>query len=90
MPRSPSPQAAVVLSYVAANVRRLRLKAGLSQEELSELAVLDTSFLARVERGRVNLSVGVLADLAVALEVEPGKLLRRAAMHPIRQGRPRK
>jgi transcriptional regulator with XRE-family HTH domain len=78
------------LQSIAANVRRLRVRRGLTQEELAELARQDLSYLQRVERGSSNLSMSVLLALANALEVPPGLLLRRAPLPPIKRGRPPK
>lgn len=78
------------MQYAAANIRRLRKARGFTQEELADRSGLDVTYLARVERATINLSIGVLAVIADALEVEPGRLLRPARMHVIEMGRPRK
>ncbi|WP_437611153.1 helix-turn-helix transcriptional regulator [Sorangium sp. So ce834] len=79
-----------VLRYVAANVRRIRLKRDMTQEALAEAADLHLTFIQRIEAGRVNPSVGVLVQLADALEVSPALLLRPATMPEVKRGRPRK
>lgn len=81
---------AEVLGYVAGNVRRLRIRAGFTQEQLAELADIDLTYAQRIERGTTNLTVGILAAIADALDVVPGALLRRAPKPIIRRGRPRK
>lgn len=78
------------MRYVAANVRRLRLRAGLTQDGLAERANVETTYIARVESARINLTIGLLGQLADALGVPPGRLLRPATMHAITRGRPRK
>lgn len=78
------------MQYAAANIRRVRTRRGLTQEALAAASGLDVTYLARVERATINLSIGVLAQLADALEVEPGQLIRPARMHVIAMGRPRK
>jgi transcriptional regulator with XRE-family HTH domain len=78
------------MQYAAANIRRLRRLRALTQEDLAAASGLDVTYLARVERATINLSIGVLAVLADALGVEPGKLLRPARMHVIAMGRPKK
>jgi len=78
------------MQYVAANIRRLRTRRGLTQQGLADASGLDLTYVARVERASINLSVGVLAQFADALAVDPGKLLRPAKMHVIAMGRPRK
>ena len=76
--------------YIAGNVVRARVRAGLTQEKLAELADLDLRFLQRVERGKTNLSVAVVVALADALGVSPGSLFKRATLPEVRRGRPPK
>lgn len=78
------------LGSIAANVRRVRQKRGLTQEVLAERAGQDLSYLQRVERGATNLSVGVLLALATALGVPPAALVRKARPVPVKRGRPPK
>ncbi|MFW5967924.1 MAG: helix-turn-helix domain-containing protein [Persicimonas sp.] len=59
---------------VRINVRRLRQEADLSQRELSEIASIDRTHLARLETEAINVSLNVLAKLARALEVDPREL----------------
>ena len=64
-----------------ANVRRLRMGRGLSQEAFAELAgVTDDRFLRRIERGEVNVRFSTICKLAAALGVEPAVLVRRSAV----------
>ena len=84
------PALVALLESIAANVRRIRLKKGLTQEMLAERASQDLSYLQRVERGATNLSVGVLVALAGALDVTPAMLLRKATRVAPRRGRPAK
>lgn len=86
----PSRRHAEVLGCIAANVRRLREKKGLTQEALAAAAGLDLSYEQRVERAATNLSIAVLVTLAEALDVPPARLLRAARMPRIVRGRPRK
>jgi len=88
--QSRSARVATVLGYVGANVRRLRLKKGLTQEALAEAAELDLRFLQRVERGQTNVGVAVVVVLADVLEVVPGALFRKASAPEVKVGRPRK
>lgn len=78
------------LRSIAANVRRARLRRGLTQEALAERAGQDLSYLQRVERGATNLTVGVLLALAKALGVPPAALVRKARPVPVKRGRPPK
>lgn len=62
---------------VGKNVRLLRAQAGLTQEQLAFEACIDLTYVGGIERGVRNPSVMVLARLARALKVEPGRLLQR-------------
>lgn len=57
------------------NVRALREKAGLSQEELAFRAGMKRSYVSDLERGTRNPTVRALGRLAAALEVPPARLL---------------
>jgi transcriptional regulator with XRE-family HTH domain len=75
--------------YLGGNVQRLRLKRGLTQEHLAELAIVDLSYAQRVERGEINVTLSGLANFADALGVQPGVLLRAGKPPVIKRGRPR-
>jgi transcriptional regulator with XRE-family HTH domain len=60
---------------LARNVRGLRRRHGLSQEELADGASLDRTYISQIERGVGNPSLRVIAQIAVALQVKPGELL---------------
>jgi transcriptional regulator with XRE-family HTH domain len=74
--------------YAGANVRRLRRRTNLTQEELAERAGVDWRTVQDVERARTNLTLAVLVSLADALGVDPRALLRPAPLPPPRTGRP--
>jgi transcriptional regulator with XRE-family HTH domain len=59
----------------AANLRRTRHAAGLSQEELAHRAELDRTYISSLERGLYGATIDVVARLAEALGVEPADLL---------------
>ena len=64
-----------VCALVGRNLRRYRLAAGLSQEEVAARAGMDLSYLSNIERGRRNPSLLMLADLASVFDVKVGDLL---------------
>jgi transcriptional regulator with XRE-family HTH domain len=80
----------VVRRYIAANVRRLRVRHGWTQERLAELANIEPRYLQDVEKARTNLSLDVLVGLAQALKVDEWELFSPARLAPSRPGRPRK
>lgn len=62
------------LQVLARNVRALREQRGESQEEAAKGAGLHRTYLNRVERGHVNVTVGTLVRLAAHYGVRPGEL----------------
>ncbi|HBM87516.1 MAG: helix-turn-helix transcriptional regulator [Parvibaculaceae bacterium] len=61
---------------VGKNVRKLRDKRGLSQEELAFETDLHRTYISGVERGVRNPTVLVIERLATALKVKPHELLK--------------
>lgn len=55
---------------VARNLRRLRVRRGLSQESLAVDAAIDRTYVSRLERGLENPTIAVLERLAKALDAE--------------------
>ncbi len=62
---------------MAKNLRRVRHDKKLTQEELADRAGLSMRYVGAIERGDVSASVTVLGQIADALEIEPGVLLKR-------------
>lgn len=58
-----------------ANLKRIRRKAGLSQERLSLLASIHRTEISMLERGLRLPRIDTLVKLAAALEVSPEALL---------------
>jgi len=63
---------------VGNNIRTYRTHAGLTLEKLAEMADLSWPYLSEVERGRENISLDKLAQLAKALNVTLAKLVENA------------
>lgn len=57
-------------------VRELRIKKGLSQEELAEISGLHRTYISSLELGKRNVSLINVFALAKALGVAPDKLLK--------------
>ena len=57
------------------NIKKVREKAGKTQEELAQAAEIHVSYLSRIERGVVNPTNGVTEKIAKALKVKSGKFL---------------
>lgn len=61
---------------MARNLRQARHDKKLTQEELADRAGLSMRYVGAIERGDVSASVTVLGQIAEALEIEPGELLK--------------
>lgn len=71
--------ASPVRRLFGAEVRRLRLKKGLSQEAFAELCGLHRTYVGAIERGERNVSIDNIARIAQALGVPIGELFPAAA-----------
>ena len=58
-----------ILFSIGQTIKALRNERGWSQEQLSEKNGVDRSFLGKIERGEVNVSILTLCDIAKALSV---------------------
>ena len=56
-------------------VRKYRKEKNMSQEQLALLCNMDRSYLGRIEKGEVNLTLEKIYDLARNLKVLPTQLL---------------
>lgn len=65
---------AELLKAVGANVRKLRVASGASQEGFARTVGMDRAYLGRVERGTQNVSIVTAARIAAALGVSLGAL----------------
>jgi transcriptional regulator with XRE-family HTH domain len=61
---------------VGRNVRRIRLKKGLTQEQFAEVSGFSQQYISSLENGRRNPTVITLYELAVALGVSHLDLVR--------------
>jgi transcriptional regulator with XRE-family HTH domain len=68
-------QGSMLIRLFAANLRRSREAAGLSQEALAERAGLDRTYVSGCERGVRNPSLRSVEKIARALSVSPNILL---------------
>ncbi|UYF99025.1 helix-turn-helix domain-containing protein [Halomonas sp. GD1P12] len=72
--RKPSEDITATLSE---NIRRLRSKHGLSQEQLADKSGLHRTYIGAVERGERNVSLSSLEVIASALGVDVPTLLSK-------------
>jgi transcriptional regulator with XRE-family HTH domain len=60
----------------AANLRRFRHKAGLSQEELAHSADVNRTYMSKLEKGGSYVGLEIIGKIASVLGVEPAELLK--------------
>lgn len=63
---------------MAVNLRRMRHDRDMTQEELADRAGLSARYIGAIERADVSASVTVLGQIADALGVAAGELLKSA------------
>lgn len=64
-----------IREILAANLRRFRTKAGLSQEELAHRAQIDRTYVSALERCVYSAGIDVVDSLAKELGVTAAELL---------------
>ncbi len=79
-------------ALVARNLRRIRVKQGISQERLAFDAGIDRSYLGGLERQTENPTVDLLDRVAAALSITIGELFTPPAQgerppKPLKSGR---
>lgn len=60
---------------VGKRIRLYRKARKLTQEELGEQLRIDQSYLGRIERGEVNITIETLDKIAISLGIVPSQLL---------------
>ena len=70
-----SPKTEDARALLAANLKRLRLELGYSQEGLAELAGFHRTYVSQVERQVANVTLDNLQRLALVLDVPVALLL---------------
>ncbi|MDB5226647.1 MAG: Transcriptional regulator, family [Bacteroidota bacterium] len=58
------------------HLKQLRLKKGLTQEQLAYACDMELSQVYRIEKGKINVTISTLSALAVGLETSIGQLLK--------------
>ncbi|MGC6589681.1 helix-turn-helix domain-containing protein [Paenibacillus sp. Dod16] len=56
-------------------IRKYRRARNYTQEELGEILQIDQSYLGRIERGEINITLDTLTKIAKALGINPALLL---------------
>ncbi len=61
---------------IGLNIKNIRIKKGLTQEELSISAGMDRGYISNIEQGKRNISVTCLEKIAIALEIDISDLFK--------------
>jgi transcriptional regulator with XRE-family HTH domain len=61
---------------LAWNMRKIRVTRGISQEKLALEAGVERAYYGKLERGSENVTIGIIASIAKALDVPIADLFR--------------
>ncbi|MBI4085771.1 MAG: helix-turn-helix transcriptional regulator [Candidatus Liptonbacteria bacterium] len=61
---------------LGANIRRIRIKKGMTQGDICRRLDMDRSYMSAIENGKKNITIAVLDKLANALGILPSELLK--------------
>lgn len=64
-----------LIQKFAVKLRSLREEKNISQDGLAKLTDIDRSYIGRIDRGEVNISLSKLFIIAKALECQPADLM---------------
>ncbi len=65
-----------IRQILANNVKKLRLKQGFTKEELSLLINVDNSYISKLEKNKINITLDKLELLAKIFKVKPYQLIK--------------
>ena len=68
------------------NIRNYREQRGFTQEKLAELSNISEKHLSKIERGKINIKIDTLVNIADALGTSVDKLLLDASSYVCRAG----
>ena len=72
----PAPRDSRLRKILSSNIRKERLRKGLSQEALADLSGLHRTYIGSIERGERNVSIDNIGKISNALSINPADLLR--------------
>jgi transcriptional regulator with XRE-family HTH domain len=68
-----------VRAAIGREIRKQRKAVGFTQRELAARIRMSAAYIGRVERGAADVTAAEFVRIAIALEADPMKLLRRVA-----------
>lgn len=72
----------VIRSWVAENMRRIRLARGMSLRDMAARANLSKALMSQIERGVANPTISTLTQVAAALDISFSELTRSSQIEP--------
>ena len=65
-----------IRKILAENIEKLRLSKKITKEELSLILGVDNSYISKLEKGKINITIDKIEQLANYFEIEAWKLLK--------------
>lgn len=65
-----------IRSILAKNIKKLRLERNLKREELSLILGFDNSYISKLEKQKINITIDKLEKIAAYFETEAYNLLK--------------
>lgn len=65
-----------IREIVAKNIEKLRLSKKITREELSLVLGVDNSYVSKLEKGHINITLDKIVKIAKYFDVEPYLLLK--------------
>ena len=65
-----------IRKILAENIEKLRLSKKITKEELSLILGVDNSYISKLEKGKINITIDKIEQLANYFEIEVWKLLK--------------
>lgn len=64
-----------LFKQVGKNIQKIRIEKGYTQETFSELMGVSWSYVAKIESGILNLSIGKIYEISCYLDIDINQLL---------------
>ena len=65
-----------IRKILAKNIEQLRVKKHLKKEELSLILGFDNSYISKLEKSRINITIDKLEKISNFFDIDPYKLLK--------------
>jgi transcriptional regulator with XRE-family HTH domain len=66
-----------IAKLLGKRIKVLRVEKDLVQNELAQLTDRDPSYIGRIERGEINITMETFARIAAALDIKPSEILKK-------------